>query len=154
MHGTVPALRLLLLGALALAAQGCDLLSRIPLPPPPTIDLGGLLPRTPDGQPVLVEIAGSSVAVDLLTVDPITALAQCADTVTTCVAGGRTLDDCVASVSACGGGAEGACCPRACIDAYASARASGTRPVAAFDAVFFTQLTCLPEVAAMPGVRP
>jgi hypothetical protein len=42
-----------------------------------------------------------------------------------------------------------ACCPAACVDAYAKARDKGQEPVATFEQVLFTQPDCFPGVRAL-----
>jgi hypothetical protein len=140
----------------ALWGSSCDLLAKLD-PAPPHLAVTSVLPTDSSGRPLAIQVGGSSLAMDLLTRDALTALAECVDTITWCANKGQPVDDCVKRATQCQGSplkSDTPCCPKACVDAYAQGRQAGADPVAAFDAVFFQSHDCFPEVGAMPGVGP
>lgn len=148
--------RVFLVLPLLLGLAACDLVKKFDFPSPPKVDWSSIsLPKGKDGKPLLIEVSGSSLALDLSAADPISAMAECADLVTYCVGGDRTLDACVANAQVCDAQRSVTpCCPKACADEFAKARKAGAEPIAAFDQVYFQDDKCFPDVAKLPGVKP
>ena len=146
------------IGFLAVAGlvvlSGCKVdLPKITVPPLPTLDVLKLpLPKTAEGKYLLMQLADAHLEIDPTVRDPFTSVGDCVDSVTYCYTpGSRTLDECVRSVRTCATSTPWkealGCCPQACQDGYAAARADGVEPAAALDKVFF-ETTCFPGVTA------
>ena len=153
-----------LLGLGLVLLSSCDLLSKvqppkIDLPPIPLINTSLKLPKTLDGNYLLMELDQARLEVDPTLRDPLTALGDCSDQVTYCYEPGvRELDACVHSVRTCTTDQPWLepvpCCPKKCQDDYQAARNSGVDPPGALDKVFYVDHVCFPGVSAeLAGTR-
>ncbi|HZH78721.1 MAG TPA: hypothetical protein VEY88_22015 [Archangium sp.] len=146
--------RVVLLVAMLPMGLACED-GKLQIPALPKVDLPSVpLPKLNTGNLVLIETSGGGLQLDPRGNDAITALGACADLVTYCFEPGeRTLDECVEAVPQCKTSRpwqeSEACCPAACLDAYAKTREKGQEPIASFEQVFFTQPDCFPGVRAL-----
>lgn len=123
---------------------------------PPEIDPAVLdtLPKSDEGRPILIEIPGMRLELDLDRRDPITVLGNCTGWIATCVSPGeRSIDDCTRSVPICKTDTpwfeEKICCPAACFEQYRTERLNGSDPLDALEEVYFKDASCFPEVTGL-----
>ena len=113
-----------------------------------------VLPKSDEGRPILIEIPGARLEIDLERRDPITVLGNCTSWIAACVSPGeRSIDDCARSAPVCETNTpwneEKICCPTSCFEQYRTERLSGSEPIDALDKVYFMDASCFPDVTGL-----
>jgi hypothetical protein len=133
----------------------------VDVPPLPPLNAEALaaLPRSDAGRPIVFEVPGMRLEVDVTRRGPLTVHGACTAMISECYAPPTvTLDACVVSAPLCATATPweepSPCCPAACRDAYEAQRRAGRTPMAAADEVFFQHPDCFPGVAALLRGRP
>lgn len=103
-----------------------------------------------------MELGGLQLRIQHDLRDPVTALGECSDWVTSCLKPGeRSLDDCFFSAPPCTTkepwNEPAACCPAECYAQYAQKRRAGAPDEKAFDEVLFEDGSCVPGLRKWVG---
>lgn len=118
---------------------------------PPLPDYDAVpMPRLADGRVFITSMAGFTLTVQPDALTPEARAGRCAYTVLACLKStDGDYDACMPSTPRCADPeyvdpATPACCPAACADAYAQARAAGAAPLDAIDQALFGAAGCIP----------
>jgi hypothetical protein len=106
------------------------------------------------GSHVLTDVANATLQIDPTQRDPMTALAECADLVSSCyVPGGADLAFCLDLAHTCDSdqpwNEKKACCPKACKEAFTNEVSGGLSQRDALEKTFFLAPDCFPGVRAL-----
>lgn len=112
------------------------------------------LPHDDAGQPILIEGEGVRLVLGPVIRDAIYTQATCTEGLNRCLRGaGGSFSSCVARAPVCATdqpwNEAGACCPKACLDAYAAGIAAGGAPLATWLSIWATPHACFPGLSKL-----